>query len=96
MAVTKRQREVLDFISTFIETNGYSPSYDEIAYAMKLSSLATVHKHIYNLRRKRLIEVDYNRSRSIQVSKKCPTCGHGPSSPSRAALQQASALAMIP
>ena len=42
MAVTKRQKQVLDFVARFIEDNGYSPSYEEIARGLDLASLATV------------------------------------------------------
>lgn len=49
MALTKRQKEVLDFLVTFLNKNGYSPSFEEIASSLKLSSLATVHKHITTL-----------------------------------------------
>lgn len=50
-AVTRRQREVLDFIQEFIAVKRYSPSFQEIAQGVHLKSLATVHKHISNLRR---------------------------------------------
>jgi repressor LexA len=43
MAVTKRQKQVLDFVAHFVEDNGYSPSYEEIARGLSLASLATVH-----------------------------------------------------
>jgi len=56
-----------DFIAEFVQTNGYSPSFEEIGAAMGLSSLATVHKHINNLETKKLLRRDYNRSRSIDV-----------------------------
>ena len=46
MALTKRQKEFLDFFSGFVEENGYCPSYEEIARGLQLSSLATVHKHV--------------------------------------------------
>ena len=46
MALTRRQKQVYDFISEFVDKNGYSPSFDEIAEGLGLSSLATVHKHI--------------------------------------------------
>ena len=65
MAITKRQRQVYDFIHGFVQKNGYSPSFEEIGNGMGLSSLATVHKHISNLEKKGLIKRDYNRSRSI-------------------------------
>lgn len=67
MAVTRRQKEVLDFIGSFLERNGYSPSFEEIARGMNLKSLATVHKHITNLQNKGLLERAHNRSRSIDL-----------------------------
>jgi len=67
MAITKRQRQMYDFISEFVQKNGYAPSYDEIRIGMKLNSLATVHKHITNLEKKQLLTRDYNRSRSIDL-----------------------------
>lgn len=67
MAITKRQRQVYDFIAEFVERNGYSPSFEEIGQGLGLSSLATVHKHISNLEKKGLLNRDYNRSRSIDL-----------------------------
>jgi repressor LexA len=67
MALTKRQRQVYDFISGFVQKKGYSPSFEEIGEGMGLSSLATVHKHLTNLEKKGLLRRDYNRSRSIDV-----------------------------
>jgi len=67
MAITKRQRQVYDFIAEFVAKNGYSPSFEEIGEALGLSSLATVHKHVSNLEGKGLLKRDYNRSRSIDV-----------------------------
>jgi repressor LexA len=67
MALTKRQREIYDFISNFVQTHGYSPSFEEIGMGMSLRSLATVHKHITNLEKKNLLKRDYNRSRSIDL-----------------------------
>jgi len=67
MAITKRQREVYDFISDFVQRNQYSPSFEEIGEGLGLSSLATVHKHISNLEKKGLLSRDYNRSRSIDL-----------------------------
>ena len=46
MALTRRQKEVLDYIAEYIQGHGYSPSYEEIGKALDLASLATVHKHI--------------------------------------------------
>src|SRR5216684_232635 len=67
MAITKRQRQVYDFLQEFIQRNGYSPSFEEIGNGLGLRSLATVHKHITNLEKKGLLKRDYNRSRSIDV-----------------------------
>src|SRR5277367_506226 len=67
MAITRRQKEVIDFLSNFTQKNGYSPSYEEIASGLGLTSLATVHKHITNLQNKGLLQRAHNRSRSIDV-----------------------------
>lgn len=67
MAITRRQKEVIDFLSAFTQKNGYSPSYEEIASGLGLSSLATVHKHISNLQSKGMLQRAHNRSRSIDV-----------------------------
>src|SRR5207253_9548117 len=67
MAITKRQRQVYDFIADFVQKNQYSPSFEEIGEGLGLSSLATVHKHISNLEKKGLLSRDYNRSRSIDL-----------------------------
>jgi len=67
MAITRRQRQVYDFISRFVTERGYSPSFEEIGGGLGLNSLATVHKHITNLEKKGLLTRDYNRSRSIDL-----------------------------
>ena len=67
MAITRRQKEVLEFLTSFTQTNGYSPSFEEIALGLGLSSLATVHKHVTNLQSKGLLQRAHNRSRSIDV-----------------------------
>ena len=68
MALTPRQKELLDFLIDFIEDKGYSPSYEEIASNLELASLATVHKHISALERKSYIRRSHNQSRSVEVS----------------------------
>lgn len=67
MALTRRQKELMDFVSTFIERHGYSPSYEEIASGLGLASLATVHKHIQALEAKQYLRRSYNHSRSLEV-----------------------------
>jgi repressor LexA len=68
MALTRRQKEVVDFIATFVDDNGYSPSYEEIAQALQLASLATVHKHISALQAKNYLKRAHNRSRSVDLA----------------------------
>src|SRR5579863_3731369 len=70
MALTKRQKEVLDFIADFVEENGYSPSYEELAQGLHLASLATVHKHIQALESRNYLRRLFNQSRSLEVSAK--------------------------
>jgi repressor LexA len=69
MALTRRQKQVYDFLAQFVDKYGYSPSFEEIGEGLGLSSLATVHKHISNLEQKGLLKRDYNRSRSIDLLK---------------------------
>jgi repressor LexA len=68
MTLTKRQKQVLDFLVIFLNKNGYSPSFEEIARSLKLTSLATVHKHITTLERKGFVRRGYNQSRSIEIT----------------------------
>jgi repressor LexA len=67
MALTRRQKQVLDFLVNFINRQGYSPSFEEIGKSLRLSSLATVHKHLDTLVRKGFIQRGHNQSRSIEV-----------------------------
>lgn len=68
MALTRRQKEVLDFIAAYQVENGYSPSYEEMARGLKLASIATVHKHISALDKKNYLQRSHNQSRSIDVA----------------------------
>ena len=70
MALTRRQKEVMDFLSSFIGERGYSPSYEEIAGGLGLASLATVHKHIQALEAKQYLRRNYNHSRSLEVGER--------------------------
>ena len=65
--LTKRQREILDYLSEFIQQRGYAPSLEEIGRRFNLSSLATVHKHLTNLEDKGFIRRAWNRSRSVEI-----------------------------
>ena len=70
MYLTRRQRQMLDCIETFIRDKGYSPTLDEIGEEMGLSSLATVHKHLQNLEHKGVIRRQWNHSRAIEITTK--------------------------
>jgi repressor LexA len=73
MALTRRQRQVLDVIQSFIEANGYSPSLEEIGARLGLSSVATVHKHVSHLVDKGLVRRTWNQNRSIELTEVDPT-----------------------
>jgi repressor LexA len=73
MALTRRQREIFDFVRRFVDEHGYSPSLEEIGAAFGLSSVATVHKHVAHLVEKGLLRKGWNRSRSLE-----PIEGEGP------------------
>jgi repressor LexA len=65
--LTKRQREILDYLNEFIQQHGYAPSLEEVGRRFNLSSLATVHKHLTNLQEKGFIKRAWNRSRSVEL-----------------------------
>ena len=67
MPLTKRQREILSYLSDYAESNGYAPSFEEIASRFNYNSLATVHEHLTNLERKGYIRRTYNESRAIEI-----------------------------
>jgi repressor LexA len=74
LALTRRQREIYDFIRSFVEEKGYSPSLEEIGEAFGLSSVATVHKHVEHLVEKGFLRKAWNRSRSVEPIAESP--GH--------------------
>jgi len=67
MYLTRRQKEILEFIENHIGNVGYAPSIEEICSQFGLSSTATVHKHLSNLEQKGLIRRFPNRSRAIEL-----------------------------
>lgn len=67
MTLTKRQKEIFDYIEASIQENGYAPTLEEIGERFHLKSLATVHKHVSNLEAKGLIRRKWNHSRAIEV-----------------------------
>lgn len=73
MPLTKRQREILDYLGAYIQEKQYAPSFEEIAQHFSFSSLATVHEHLTNLEQKGFIRRSHNESRSIEI---VPEPGH--------------------
>jgi repressor LexA len=67
MFVTRRQKQLLDYLETYLGENGYAPTLEEIGAHLQLSSLATVHKHLRNLEEKGLIRRKWNFSRAIEL-----------------------------
>ncbi len=67
MPLTKRQREILTYLGSYSNSNGYAPSFEEIAEEFNYNSLATVHEHLSNLERKGYIKRSYNESRAIEI-----------------------------
>lgn len=67
--LTKRQKQVLDFIVEFIKKYGISPTYEEIKKRFKLSALSTVHQHVEALINKNYLLKNENSSRGIEIKK---------------------------
>jgi len=65
--LTKRQKELVDYLDAYIVKAGYAPTLEEIGQHFGLSSLATIHKHLTNLERKGMIRRKWNRSRALEV-----------------------------
>ena len=67
MFLTRRQREIYQYLKEHIWGKGYAPSIAEIGKQFKLSSPATVHKHLIHLESKGLIRKHQNLSRAIEI-----------------------------
>ena len=68
MILTRRQKEIWDYLEDYIAARGYAPTLEEIGAHFGLSSLATVHKHLSNLERKGIIARKWNLSRAIEIT----------------------------
>ncbi len=66
--LTKRQKEILDYIEQYIASHDYAPSFREIAEFFHLSSIATVADHLENLKSKGFLTKDFNEARSLQLT----------------------------
>jgi len=63
----KRQKQILDFITQYVQKNGFSPTLTEIAQALGVSSLATVHEHLATMTKKGIIKRYHGSVRGIEV-----------------------------
>jgi repressor LexA len=70
--LTKRQREILDFLQEYISKNQFSPSYREVMQKFGFSSLGSVYKHVHLLRRKGFLNSEKGCSRSLSVANQQP------------------------
>ncbi len=68
--LTKKQSEILRFISDYVKEYDYAPSYREIGDNFKISSPATIHQHIQTLKSKGFLDVDAQKARSIELTNK--------------------------
>jgi repressor LexA len=68
--LTKRQKEILDFITAYLKENGYAPSFEEIKAKFGLSALSTVHEHLTALVDKGYLKRDEKRERGIYLPNK--------------------------
>jgi repressor LexA len=66
--LTKRQKQLMDYLNNYISEHGYAPTLSEVGEYFGLSSLATVHKHLHNLEQKGFIKRQHNHSRALEVS----------------------------
>src|ERR1700738_5143541 len=66
--LTKRQKQLVDFLENYITEHGYAPTLSEVGQYFGLSSLATVHKHLHNLEKKGFIKRVHNHSRALEIT----------------------------
>ena len=100
MHLTKRQREIYDYLKEHIRSKGYAPSIVEIGKQFQLSSPATVHKHLLHLEEKGLIRKQHNLSRAIEVVeepvREYPLLGHIAAGKPIEVLDHREAMALFP
>jgi repressor LexA len=65
--LTKRQREIFDFVKTYVGEHGYPPTVRDIGQAIGLTSSSTVHAHLGNLEKLGLLRRDPTKPRAIEV-----------------------------
>ena len=68
--LTKRQKQLVDYLENYINEHGYAPTLAEVGEFFGLSSLATVHKHLRNLESKGFIKRQHNHSRALEIAQR--------------------------
>jgi repressor LexA len=98
--LTKRQREIYEYLREHIRSRGYAPSIAEIGKQFQLSSPATVHKHLVHLEEKGLIRKQHNLSRAIEMVEEplqeYPLLGHIAAGKPIEVLDHREAMALLP
>src|ERR1700683_3916942 len=74
--LTKRQKQLVDYLENYINEHGYAPTLAEVGEYFGLSSLATVHKHLKNLESKGFIHRTHNHSRALEIAGKGSVGAH--------------------
>jgi repressor LexA len=74
--LTKRRKEVLDFVKSYSERKGYSPSLEEIQHKLKLASVSTAHFHISKLQNEGYITKQSGKARSVEAMIRIPILGY--------------------
>ena len=67
LSLTKRQREIFDFIKTYSARHGYPPTVRDIGKAIGLTSSSTVHAHLANLEKLGLVRRDPTKPRALEL-----------------------------
>ena len=70
--LTKRRKQVLDFIEKYLKKHGYAPSLEEMAKHLKLRSIGTVHEHLQNLEAGGYLKKEVGRPRALDINKAEP------------------------
>ena len=65
--LTSRQKDVLDYVKSYIVSHGYPPTVREIGSALGINSPATIHAHLKNLEKKGIIRKDNSKNRAIEL-----------------------------
>ena len=77
LVLYRRQAQILEFIRQYIDANGFAPTLKQIAKAIGVSSLATVHEHLQALERKGLLKKKIGATRGLLLTDHIPHISRG-------------------